>query len=280
MNLAFFRRVTLLLRKGEAIAIATLVEQQGSTPRRQGAKMIITETGKTEFSIGGGAFEALVVEDARGAIRSGIGTEKDYRFAEEGEDALGMVCGGTARVLIEVVRPPDSLFVFGAGHVGRELVRQGVRLGFEVTLVDDRTHLLDPARHPRGVHLVRVEHDFAQGPPPITPGTYVAIVTRCHRTDLVVVRHSVGAGAAYVGMIGSRRKVAIVKARAEAAGVPRQSLAELRAPIGLPIGAETPEEIAVSVAAEIIAIRHAGGADALPAKVTPLARGRLPRRQV
>ena len=107
MNLVFHEEMVRLLRAGRPVAVATVVGRQGSTPRDFGAKMIVTEEGKTVFSIGGGAFEALVIEDAREAIRERRGIEKEYRFTEQGANALGMVCGGSARVLIEVVRPPD-----------------------------------------------------------------------------------------------------------------------------------------------------------------------------
>ena len=218
--------------------------------------MIVTEAGDTVFSVGGGAFEALVIEDAKEAIREGRGLEKEYRFTEQGDGATGMVCGGSTRVLIEIVRPPACLFVFGGGHVGREVARQGSRLGFEVTVVDDRPEYLEAGRYPSGVRRLRVEHDFSAGLPGIPPGAFVAVVTRCHKTDLAVVRHAVGRGAAYVGLIGSRRKIATVLKRAEELGAPREALAEVRGPIGLAIGAETPEEIAVSIAAEMIAVRR------------------------
>ncbi len=280
MNLDFYRTVSRLLRAGRTLAVATLVEQSGSTPRHHGAKMVVTESGATEFSIGGGAFEALVIGDALEALRAGRGGEKTYRFAEQGADALGMVCGGTARVLFEVVRPPRALLVFGAGHVGRELARQAMRLGFDVTLIDDRPHLLEAKRHPRGVRTVTVGHDFGDGLPEVPRGACVAIVTRCHRTDLAVVRHAVGRGAQYVGLIGSRRKVAVLKKRAEEAGVPRTSLAELHAPIGLAIGAETPEEIAVSIAAELIAVHRSSRAAGRKGEVTPIRSRRAPIRSV
>ncbi len=257
MSLAFYEQVARLLRAGRTLAVSTLVERQGSTPRGFGAKMIVTESGESLFTIGGGAFEALVIEDAREAIRQGRGFEREYRFTEQGENALGMACGGTARVLFEVVRAPLALLIFGGGHVGRELAHLGARLGFDVTVVDDRPRFLDPARYPSEVTTVRVEHDFSGDLPAVPSGSYVAIVTRCHRTDLAAVRHAVGRGAAYVGLIGSRRKVATVLAQAEEMGTSRVILAEVRGPIGLPIGAVTPEEIAVSIAAEMIALRNA-----------------------
>jgi xanthine dehydrogenase accessory factor len=185
-----------------------------------------------------------------------------------------MVCGGSVRVLVEIVLPPTPLLIFGAGHVGRELAQIGVRLGFAVTVVDDREREVDSPRLPPGVGRVRAGREFGDGLPPIPAGAYVAIVTRCHRTDLAALQHAAGNGAAYIGLIGSRRKVATILARAGEAGVPAEALRDLHAPIGLPIGAETPEEIAVSIAAEMIAVlRGAGAAEALRG-LTPLSRGR------
>jgi xanthine dehydrogenase accessory factor len=257
MSLRFYETLAGLLRGGQRVAVATLVARHGSTPRGFGAKMIVSETGATHFSIGGGAFEALVIDDALQALRAGEGLEKDYRFTEQGDDATGMVCGGAARVLFEVILPPAPLLVFGGGHVGRALAQLGARLGFAVSVVDDRPRLLEAGHYPAGVRTVAAGPEFAAGLPEIPPGAYVAIVTRCHRTDLAAVCHAVGRGAAYVGLIGSRRKIATVLRRAEERGTPRGALRDVRGPIGLPIGAETPEEIAVSIAAEMIAVRRA-----------------------
>jgi xanthine dehydrogenase accessory factor len=185
-----------------------------------------------------------------------------------------MVCGGSVRVLVEIVAPPLPLLIFGAGHVGRELAHLAGRIGFAVTVIDDRPGEIEPGRLPDGVGIVRAAPDFASGLPAVPEGAFVAIVTRCHRTDLAALRHAAGRGAAYLGLIGSRRKVATVVERAVEAGTPREALAGLRAPIGLPIGAETPEEIAICIAAEMIAVRRgAAAADALRG-VTPLPRGR------
>jgi xanthine dehydrogenase accessory factor len=260
VSLSFYEEVARLLRDGRGLVVATLISSRGSTPRAEGAKMIVSATGEIRFSIGGGAFEALVIEDAKDALRNGRGFEKEYRFTETGDDATGMVCGGQARVLFEVVRPPLPLFVFGGGHVGRELAHLAVRLGFEVTVVDDRPECLDEERYPDGVRRVRAERDFSSGLPEIPAGGYVAVVTRCHRTDLAAVRHAVGRGAAYVGLIGSRRKIGTVLERAVELGASKEDLREVRAPIGLPIGAESPEEIAVSIAAEMIAVLRAAPA--------------------
>jgi xanthine dehydrogenase accessory factor len=274
MTLAFHEEVARWLRAGLRLAVATVVERQGSAPRGVGAKMIIGASGETVFSIGGGAFEALVIEDAREALGSGRGFEKTYRFTEAGEQATGMVCGGSVRVLVEIVAPPTALMIFGAGHVGRELAQIGVRLGFAVTVVDDRERELASSRLPPQAARVRAGREFDDSLPPIPEGACVAIVTRCHRTDLAALRHAAGKRAAYVGLIGSRRKVATILARAAEAGTPAETLRDLRAPIGLPIGAETPEEIAVSIAAEMIAVLRGGTAATALRGVTPLPRGR------
>jgi len=260
MTLAFYEEVARLLRGGRVLVVATLSSSHGSTPRRTGAKLIVCDSGETYFSIGGGAFEALVIEDAREAIRTGRGFEKEYRFVEQGEEATGMVCGGLARVLFEVVTPPLPLFIFGGGHVGRELAHLAARLGFEVAVVDDRPAYLESERYPVGVRLLRAERDFSAGLPEIPTGGYVAVVTRCHKTDLAAVRHAIGRGASYVGLIGSRRKIRTVLERASELGAAPQDLREIRGPIGLPIGAESPEEIAVSIAAEMIAVRRSSPA--------------------
>lgn len=295
MTLRFHEEAVRLLRAGRTLAVATVVATQGSTPRSLGARMIVPDAGEGCFSIGGGAFEALVIEDAREALRTGRGFEKEYRFTESGDGSVGMVCGGSVRVLVEVVRPPIPLFIFGGGHVGREVARLGARIDFVVTVVDDRPQYLETHRLPEGTRAVRVEHDFSDGLPEIPRGAYVAVVTRCHRTDLAVLRHVVGRGAAYVGLIGSRRKITRVLACAEEQGTPRGALEEVRGPIGLAIGAETPEEIAISIAAEMIAVRRAAaGAWVAPAasrssareipvgdgaaEVTPITRGRRARR--
>lgn len=274
MTLEFFEEVARRLRAGRRLALATVVGRQGSAPRDTGARMIVEADGGSAFSVGGGAFEALVIADAREAIRSGRGFEKEYRFAEEGERATGMVCGGTVRVRVEVVVPPEPLFVFGAGHVGRALARVAAPLGFRVIVVDDRERELREAALPEGTERVLAGPEFATGLPEIPPGAYVAVVTRCHRTDLRAVRHALGREAAYVGLIGSRRKVATVLARAAEEGLSGEALDALRAPIGLPIGAETPEEIAVSIAAEMIAVRRGAMAASALRAWTPMPRGR------
>lgn len=283
MTLSFHEEMVRLLRDGRRVVVATLVRSRGSTPRRFGTKMIVTESGETIFSIGGGAFEALVIQDALELIHTGRGLVKEYRFTERGEGATGMVCGGSARVLFEIVTPPAALFVFGAGHVGRELAALGLRTGFDVTVIDDRPRYLTPAWLVPGVRPLRVGREFVGGLPDLPSGAFAAVLTRCHRTDLEVLRHVCSDGrAAYIGVIGSRRKIATLKARAVALGTAREALERVHGPIGVRIGAQTPAEIAVSIAAEMIAVRNLRAvpeAGVRGATITSIDQGRVRRRR-
>jgi xanthine dehydrogenase accessory factor len=262
MSAEFFEEVGRLLREGRRVVIATVIETSGSTPRKAGARMAVLEDGSIRGSVGGGALEALVLEDARLLAASGGIALREYSLREgTGAGETGMVCGGRARVHFQVEIPPERLLIFGAGHVGAALARQGCILGFDVTVLDDRPEFLDPGRFPPHISLVRAGELFSGELPAVDPGCYIAIVTRCHRTDLAALRRVAGSGAAYVGLIGSRRKIAVVMARLRDEGIPDEHLKRIHAPIGLPIGACTPEEIAVSIAGELIQIRRDAAAN-------------------
>jgi len=257
MSVEFYEKVAALLRRGSRLAVATLIEASGSTPRKAGARMAVLEDGSIVDSIGGGAFEALVIEDARALLMTGGTALKEYSFTEsDSPDSTGMVCGGRARVHLQVEIPPERLLIFGAGHVGTALARLASGIGFAATLLDDRTEFLERERFPFQVDLIQTGPDFAGELPPVDSATYVAIVTRCHRTDLAALRRVARSPATYIGLIGSRRKVRVVMARLRKEGVPSDLLERVHAPIGLAIGACTPEEIAVSIAAEMIQIRR------------------------
>lgn len=279
MSVEFYERVSALLRRGRRLAVATLIEASGSTPRKGGAQMAVLEDGSIVDSIGGGAFEALVIEDARALLVTGGTALKEYSFSEgESPGSTGMVCGGRARVHLQVEIPPERLLIFGAGHVGAALARLASGIGFAPALLDDRPEFLERERFPFQVDLIRTGPDFAGELPPIDSATYVAIVTRCHRTDLAALRRVAGSPANYIGLIGSRRKVRVVMARLRKEGVPSELLARVHAPIGLAIGACTPEEIAISIAAEMIQTRRghasAGAALAVVAAQRPAERHR------
>lgn len=246
-------------RAGRVAVLATVVRATGSTPRRAGARMLVRADGATTGTIGGGAFEAMVVAEALALVRDG-GPEavtKRYAFTETGEDALGMACGGSAEVLLERAEPGPRLLIYGAGHVGVALARLAATVGFRPEIVDDREEYCAAARAAGFRDVFRCDADWSSGVPAPDGSCFAAVVTRCHRTDRLALRRVLAHPVRYVGLIGSRRKKAVILADLAADGLPPEALESIRCPIGLPIGGDTPEEIAVSIVAELLQIRHA-----------------------
>ena len=247
------------IKSGRRAVLATIVRASGSTPRTAGARMVVRADGSSFGTIGGGAFEAMVTGDAKELLAEADPAPalKRYTFTEQGDNALGMACGGTAEVLLEAAGSGARLIVFGAGHVGLALARIAATVGFAPELVDDRPGFCDAARDASVGRVWNCDAAFVTGVPPLDPGCYVAVVTRCHRTDRLALKHVLGRPLRYVGLIGSRRKKAVIFGElAEQDGVPPEDLARVRCPIGLPIGGETPEEIAVSIVAELLQVKH------------------------
>ena len=254
--LEFHRTLLQLLESGQRLAVATIVESRGSTPQREGGRIIVAADGRTWFTIGGGAFEALVIDDARNCLREGRSELKSYSLHESGEEALGMACGGRAQVFIEVPGVAPQLVILGAGHVARALARMAAAVGFGLTVIDDRAAMLDAAAFPAGTRLVETDRGFREALPPTDDNSYVVLVTRCHDTDQAALAALSERTWRYLGMIGSRRKVRVVLDRLREMGVPAATLERVHAPIGVPIGSHRPEEVAVSILAELIAVRN------------------------
>jgi xanthine dehydrogenase accessory factor len=263
----FFRELTRELDARGRLALATVVETKGSGPSRIGRRFLVFEDGSFRGTIGGGPFEALVVADAAALFRDGGPARllKWYDFFDrelEGErEPTNMICGGSSRVSIELLKAAPALVILGGGHVGLALARSGRELGYDVLVGDDREEYARPERFPPGVKAVRTDREYALPPAALPRGRdlYVAVVSRCWETDLAALRPWLAPdapAARYVGLIGSARKVREVLDVLAAEGVPAGKLQAVRAPIGLSIGAVTPEEIAVSILAEVTAVRR------------------------
>ena len=254
-----FTDLPRLLERHGRLAMATVVSAVGSTPRETTARMLILPDGTTTGTIGGGKFESLVVADARKLLDGhGLPFTRDYDFVPTGENAFGAVCGGTASVLLEIVERAPRLLVVGAGHCGRALARAAVFSGYEVTVTDERAEQLDPAAFPPGASLVHVKTDYSDLPLP-GPEDFVALVSRGHVTDGLAFRRLRHTPMAYLGMIGSKAKRKALFDELRAEGFTDEELNRAHNPIGLPIGAESPEEIAISIVAELIARRRGAG---------------------
>jgi xanthine dehydrogenase accessory factor len=271
----FFQSLTRHLQKRGRLALATVTETKGSGPSKVGRRFLIFEDGSFEGSIGGGPFEALVIADSAALFREGgpVRLLKWYDFFEReiGSDVLreptNMICGGSARVYVELLKAQPSLVILGGGHVGLALARFGRDMGYDVLVADDRAEYAASERFPEGVKAVRIGRDYRlpEGTLPSGRDRYVAVVSRCWETDLAALRPWVAEGAPptrYLGLIGSARKVRGVFERLRSEGVPAARLRSVRAPIGIAIGAVTPEEIAVAILAEMTAVRRGVAAGA------------------
>ncbi len=247
-----------LVRLHGRIVVCLVVRAQGSVPRQAGARMAVLPDGTTVGTIGGGLFEAQVVAAAAEARRTGQSVVKLYDFREVGSspDAFGAICGGEAEVFLEVMGRPDALLVVGGGHCGRALARAATLLGgFEVMLLEDRPDFSDGAGLPESVTVVPVDAGYTDLAARAGPHSYIALVSRGAATDEAALRAVISADAPYLGMMGSRRKARLVLDNLRRDGVEEAQLARVHAPIGLEIGAETPAEIAISILAQIIAVR-------------------------
>jgi xanthine dehydrogenase accessory factor len=265
----FFRHLTEQLQARGRLALATVVEVKGSGPSRVGRRFLLFEDGTFSGTIGGGPFEALVVADTAALFREeGPGRlMKWYDFFEREivsgseREPTNMICGGSARVFVELLKAAPSLVILGGGHVGLALARLAPALGFDVTVADDRAEYSAPERFPSNVAVFQTNRHYDLPPGAARAGRdrYVAIVTRCWETDLTALRPWISADAPpakYVGLIGSARKVRGVFEKLRGEGVAEERLRRVHAPIGVSIGAVTPEEIAVSILAEMTAVRR------------------------
>ncbi|MHC4600220.1 MAG: XdhC family protein, partial [Planctomycetota bacterium] len=242
---AFFAKAAELERKGTPFALATIVAVSGSAPRHVGARMIVLSDGSTFDTLGGGGLEKRVTEDALGALASGRSALRTYGLRPEGEGGIGAECGGEAKVFIEVRGDGPRLVVIGGGHVGSAIARSAVPLGFALTVVDAREDFASPGRFPPGTEVVHADPARPETAATIPEGGYVVILTHSHTLDQEALRHMIVRKPRYIGMIGSRRKAAAVLARLREEGVDPEALGTVCTPVGLDIGAETPEEIAL-----------------------------------
>ncbi len=241
-------------RDGVPGVVATVVRAEGSTPRSAGARMIVYADGRILGSVGGGAIEGTVIDESRALIAADDAGCKLVAY-DLGDDA-GMTCGGSIEVFLEPIAGAPTVTVIGGGHVGHAVARIARQSGFRVTVVDDREDMVTAERFPFADELFAGGVELLDGDLRVNADSMVVIVTRGHKYDKDWVKALASLSPRYMGMIGSEQKVDAAFADLEADGMSREELAGIHAPIGLDIGAETPDEIAVSVVAEIIAVRH------------------------
>ncbi|TNE86772.1 MAG: xanthine dehydrogenase accessory protein XdhC [Deltaproteobacteria bacterium] len=264
-----FAAAAQAIRTGRRAALATVTDVGGSTPRSSSARMLVYEDGEIVGTIGGGAVEHQVIAAAIECIRVGRPTKWSAHLTRD----LGMCCGGRMEVYLEPLMPREPFVMFGAGHVAHALAPMLDALDFDVIVVDGRDELNTAERFPKAQRVLEDGRGYAASLPD-DDDAYRLVVTHDHALDQDLVEAMLSKRCAWLGMIGSRGKVARFLVRYLAAGVDQSLFQNLSAPVGLDLGAETPAEIAVAIAAEVVAVRRRSVAPAIAMSKHPLeARG-------
>ncbi len=255
-----FSRIAQLKTKGSCFVLATIVHSEGSTPREPGARMIVLPDGNVEGTVGGGALEKRVIEDAIHLMGEGNSKKYVYDMGKDGKDIqLGMICGGKTEVLLERFGKSVKIFIFGAGHVGKKCAEMCSLLNLPFWVVDDRTDFARSEIFPGAVKVLLSDFSSSFSKLPIDQNSYVIIATYGHQYDGTCLEEAAHTEARYIGMIGSRRKVKTILQKLKKKGVnvddPR-----IYAPVGLHLGDNSPEEISMSILAEIVKLKSEGTA--------------------
>jgi xanthine dehydrogenase accessory factor len=241
-------------RERTAAVLATVVEVAGSTPQEPGAKLLLLADGQAVGTVGGGSIEHRILEEARAMLAPGAPARRlaTYDLSRD----LGMCCGGQMTIFLERIEPAARLLLFGAGHLGRAICEAAALAGFEVTVVDEREAWTAPEQLPSATRILCEEPAAAVALLAPDAATACVVATHAHPVDQATVKALLATPAGFVGMIGSHRKREKFLMRLRAQLVPEEQLRRLRTPVGLDIGAVTPAEIAVSVVAELVAVRR------------------------
>ena len=259
---SLYREVAEQLDRGERGVMCSIVDSHGSSPRKTGSKLLLKNDGTFIGTVGGGGIEHRVLEIARQVIVDGKSRIEHYELvdAEKGDPGI---CGGAVTVYIEPIFPPPRLVIVGGGHVGKSLAHLAKWTGFQVVVSDDRAEFCTPEAHPDA-------DQFHNGPVStlmesigITADTYIVFTTRGNEVDIEGLPPLLDSPAAFIGVIGAKRRWLITRKELQEAKVPEEKLNRIQSPVGLELNAETPEEIAISIMAEIIMLRGGGSGESM-----------------
>jgi xanthine dehydrogenase accessory factor len=256
-----YEEIIRLRRLGQKCALATIVQVNGSIPSYESAKLLVREDGSIFGTIGGGCVEAEVWNVAREVMETERPRHLNFSLGQDAAYDNGLICGGQLNVFVEPVIPQPTAFVFGAGHISKSLCKVAGMAGFATTVIDDRESFANRERFPDVDDVFAGEYEEVFPKLNVNENSFLVIVTRGHRDDMRVLHWAIGTNARYIAMIGSKRKVIGVVKELEKQGVPASAFERIFAPMGFEIGAVTPEEIAISVVAEMIACRRAPASD-------------------
>ncbi len=243
--------------KGQVAALATIVRSHGSTPRGGTSKMLVYANGKTLGSVGGGELERRVHAEALASMQDGEARYLTYKMDNPSKGDAG-ICGGTVEIYVEAILPKPTLLLIGAGHVGKAVTHLAKWIDFRVVIVEDNAEFCTPEHIPGGDEYLAIKMDEITEKVQINPQTYIVMATRGADVDALALPDLLKSQAGYIGVIGSRKRWLEASKLARARGAKDDQLKRVHSPIGLEIEAETPEEIAISIMAEVLMIQHGG----------------------
>ena len=262
-----FEEIVRMRRAGRSGALATIVHTNGSIPSYESSRMLVRDDGTIAGTVGGGCVEAEVWAAAKDVIANEQPRKMTFNLNHEAAYDAGLICGGTLEIFVEPILPQPTLYLFGGGHISTAVARVAHQAGFAIGIIDDREAFANAERFPMATEIHETYEDAFEKIMP-NSSSYVLIVTRGHKDDMRVLSWAIDTEARYIGMIGSKRKVISVYRALEKEGHDLAKFERVHAPVGLDIGALAPEEIAVSIAAELIAVRR--NAASLPHKSVKL----------
>ena len=256
MDEIILKKIVESLNKEEKVALVTLTEIEGSTPRDEGSLMLVWENGKSFGSIGGGKIEYTVIQEAIETLKTNKSKNFSHSLTPEGD--LKMQCGGKAKGFIRVFVPENKLIIAGGGHIGEKVLELATFLGFRCVLIDDREEYKEKESLQKASNLIISPYEKALDQIIITEDTYIVIATKGHSGDLDFVKEALKTKAKYIGLIGSKIKHIFIKNALKEEGFTDEIINKIYGPIGLNISNQLPEEIAVSIMSEILLIKNNG----------------------
>lgn len=252
-----YQMIAQVERDGEAGALCTIISSQGSTPRHVGSKMLVYPNGRFIGTVGGGEVESRVMSEALSAMQDGHPRLLHYDMVDPKQGDPG-VCGGQLEVYVEPIVPHPTIVIIGGGHVGKAVAHLARWLDFRVAVSDDRVEFCTPEANPDADAFYPVKMSDLPGQMKITPQTYLILTTRGASVDIEGLPALLDSPAAFIGVIGSKRRWTVTRKALLDAGIPEEKINRVHSPMGLELNAETPEEIAVSILAEVIMLRNGG----------------------
>ncbi|WP_130806293.1 XdhC family protein [Senegalia massiliensis] len=253
-EIEYIEEVKKEIQMNKKVALAIITDSKGSTPRENGAMMVIKEDESIVGTIGGGKIEYDVLKRAKECLETGESKKYNYELTEKGE--LGMTCGGQAEIFIKVFNKKNILLIVGGGHIAQRLYKLGEFLDFKTVVFETRKEIIESDIFPGSVELKTGDIIEELNNYPISDNSYIVLVSKGHKDDLKALREVYDSEAKYIGMIGSIRKCKNMIDTLVKEGIEREKLKKVFAPIGLDLGGETPEEIAFSIMSQILAVKN------------------------